>query len=101
MIILNHVFLSLLNYLKQKERRQIYHCHFTSWPDFGEPEYTNTFLSYLNECERLGIFNHELNGPPIVHCSAGVGRSGTLILVDSMLQLVIPVSNETFLGILF
>jgi hypothetical protein len=74
---------------KQKEKRIVYHCHFSNWPDFGEPDYPTTFLHFLSECEHLNIFNKSQCGPSVIHCSAGVGRSGTFILVDSMLQLVI------------
>ena len=60
--------------------------HFSSWPDFGEPEHTASFLKFLNECKKRNIFDSNQYGPPIVHCSAGVGRSGTFILVDSMIE---------------
>merc|ERR1712127_1130246 len=81
--------------LEQKEVREIYHFHFTNWPDFGEPQHTSSFLKYLNECKRRDIFNADLYGPPIVHCSAGVSRSGTFILVDLMLELFNNHKNKT------
>jgi len=72
---------------QSKEKRDIYHCHFTNWPDFGEPEHTDSFLKFLNDCRKLNLFNLKMYGPPIVHCSAGVGRSGTFILVDSIVEM--------------
>jgi protein tyrosine phosphatase len=77
-----------LSLKKQKETREVFHIHFTKWPDFGEPETPHTFLKLLDECEKLDLFNNDLYGPCVVHCSAGVGRSGTFITVDSMIQLV-------------
>lgn len=74
--------------LEQKETRLIHHLHFSNWPDFGEPRHTTSFLKFLNECKQRDIFNPEKSGPPVVHCSAGVGRSGTFILVDSMLEMI-------------
>jgi protein tyrosine phosphatase len=74
--------------LEQKQSREVYHVHFTKWPDFGEPDTPDSFLKLLDECEMLGLFDPSQNGPSVVHCSAGVGRSGTFILVDSMIQLV-------------
>ena len=68
--------------------REIYHFHFSNWPDFGEPRQTGSFLKFLSECRARDIFNANIYGPPVVHCSAGVGRSGTFILVDSILEMV-------------
>ena len=71
------------------ESRQFLHMHFVDWPDFGEPSETSHFLAFLHQCNTtLDIFNGERYGPAVVHCSAGVGRSGTFILIDSMIQLV-------------
>jgi protein tyrosine phosphatase len=94
--------------MEQKEKRIIFHCHFVNWPDFGEPEYPTMFLQFLNSCKELNIFNTEEEeggeergvgcGPPIIHCSAGVGRSGTFILVDSMIQLFKQYKNEMPMG---
>ncbi|KAK7930684.1 hypothetical protein WMY93_007079 [Mugilogobius chulae] len=61
---------------KTGESREIYHFHYTSWPDFGVPESPGSFLDFL--------FRH---GPSVVHCSAGIGRSGTFALVDTCLVL--------------
>ncbi|TNN22746.1 Tyrosine-protein phosphatase non-receptor type 2 [Liparis tanakae] len=55
------------------ESRQLFHFHYTTWPDFG-----------VRESGSLG----PEHGPPVVHCSAGIGRSGTLALVDTCLVLV-------------
>lgn len=81
--------------LEQKETRSVYHLHFSNWPDFGEPRHTTSFLKFLNECKQRDIFNLEKSGPPVVHCSAGVGRSGTFILVDSMLEILRSNDNKS------
>lgn len=80
--------------IEQKEKRIVYHCHYTNWPDFGEPEYTTSFLNFLNECNKFDIFNTALYGPSVIHCSAGVGRSGTFVLVDSFIELYKMQGNE-------
>ena len=75
----------------------MYHFHFDKWPDFGEPETPRSFVRLLEECENLGVFDQKRSGPSVVHCSAGVGRSGTFILVDSMIQLY-KISAATAVG---
>lgn len=70
-----------------KESREVLHFHYTSWPDFGIPQTPASFLKLLFDVRESGAFDMNA-GPPVVHCSAGIGRSGTLCLVDSCLVLV-------------
>lgn len=78
----------LLTDLSTNSSREIYQYHYTSWPDFGLPESPNSFLQYLFQIQQSNYLDSVKYGPPIVHCSAGIGRSGTLCLVDSCLVLV-------------
>ena len=59
--------------------------HFLSWPDHMVPMYACTLISFIN-CIRSSVFYHE-NRPMIVHCSAGIGRTGAFIIIDSMLRM--------------
>lgn len=68
------------------EERKIRHFHYTDWPDFNVPKSPDCFLEFLLAVRRSGCFS-ESGGPPVVHCSAGIGRSGTLCLVDSCLVM--------------
>jgi len=70
-----------------KESREIYHFHYTTWPDFGVPKCPDSFLEFLKAVRSSGSLEDSV-GPAIVHCSAGVGRSGTFCLVDSCLVLL-------------
>ena len=73
------------------EERIIYHYHFVSWPDHGIPSDAVNVLSFLCEVNsRSELFKSEaLNpGPIVVHCSAGIGRTGTFIIVDILLHLI-------------
>uniref|UniRef100_A0A672H563 protein-tyrosine-phosphatase n=1 Tax=Salarias fasciatus TaxID=181472 RepID=A0A672H563_SALFA len=72
---------------KTGESREIYHFHYTTWPDFGVPESPASFLSFLFKVRESGSLGPE-HGPSVVHCSAGIGRSGTFALVDSCLVLM-------------
>ncbi|XP_062915798.1 tyrosine-protein phosphatase non-receptor type 2 isoform X3 [Mobula hypostoma] len=69
------------------ETREIYHFHYTTWPDFGVPESPASFLNFLFKVRESGCLNSDC-GPTVVHCSAGIGRSGTFSLVDTCLVLM-------------
>ncbi|XP_034016181.1 tyrosine-protein phosphatase non-receptor type 2 [Thalassophryne amazonica] len=69
------------------EKRNIYHFHYTTWPDFGVPESPASFLNFLFEVRESGALGVD-HGPAVVHCSAGIGRSGTFSLVDTCLVLM-------------
>ena len=59
--------------------------HFTAWPDHGVPEDKTCIISFISFVRK----SHPPSGPPLlVHCSAGVGRTGTFIVLDSMLQMI-------------
>lgn len=72
---------------KTGETRDLYHFNYTTWPDFGVPESPASFLNFLFKVRESGSLGPE-NGPAVVHCSAGIGRSGTFSLVDTCLVLM-------------
>ncbi|XP_043785616.1 tyrosine-protein phosphatase Lar isoform X12 [Apis laboriosa] len=67
------------------ERREMKQLQFTAWPDHGVPEHPAPFLQFLR---RVRSLNPPDSGPLIVHCSAGVGRTGCFIVIDSMLERI-------------
>lgn len=75
--------------LQTGEILKVKHYQFLKWPDFGVPEYPQDFLSLLNRVRGDGVLEVTANqGPAVVHCSAGIGRSGSFCLIDSALKLV-------------
>ncbi|XP_012274065.1 receptor-type tyrosine-protein phosphatase S isoform X2 [Orussus abietinus] len=64
------------------ETRKIEHLHYTAWPDHGVPMYTHSVVAYLKKL----LATPSGKGPVVVHCSAGVGRTGTIILCDICLR---------------
>lgn len=66
--------------------RTIRQLHYIHWPDFNVPDCPDAFLDFLYAVRDSGCFEPDV-GPPIIHCSAGIGRSGTFCLVDSCLVL--------------
>jgi len=73
--------------LENNDSREILHFHYTTWPDFGVPQRPTAFLRFLADVRKSGALDQNV-GPPVVHCSAGIGRSGTFCLVDTCLVLV-------------
>ncbi|KAJ1523748.1 hypothetical protein ONE63_001581 [Megalurothrips usitatus] len=69
------------------ESREVLQFHYMTWPDFGVPQSPTVFLRFLSVVRKSGALDHDV-GPAIVHCSAGIGRSGTFCLVDSCLVLL-------------
>ncbi|KAG8567436.1 hypothetical protein GDO81_013623 [Engystomops pustulosus] len=76
-----------LENLSTEESREILHFHYTTWPDFGVPQSPASFLNFLFKVRESGSLNPE-HGPIVVHCSAGIGRSGTFCLADTCLLLM-------------
>uniref|UniRef100_G3PVK5 Protein tyrosine phosphatase non-receptor type 13 n=1 Tax=Gasterosteus aculeatus aculeatus TaxID=481459 RepID=G3PVK5_GASAC len=69
--------------VQTNEIQRVTHLNYTGWPDHGtpsQPEQLLTFLSYMRHVHR--------SGPIVSHCSAGIGRSGTLICIDVVLGLI-------------
>ncbi|KFW63346.1 Tyrosine-protein phosphatase non-receptor type 2, partial [Pygoscelis adeliae] len=81
------VHLLQLENINSGESRMIFHFHYTTWPDFGVPESPASFLNFLFKVRESGSLSPE-HGPAVVHCSAGIGRSGTFSLVDTCLVLM-------------
>ncbi|XP_026056589.1 receptor-type tyrosine-protein phosphatase H-like [Carassius auratus] len=67
------------------ETRTVRHFHFTAWPDHGVPAGTEELIQFRGLI-RQHIESSYSAGPTTVHCSAGVGRTGTLIALDVLLQ---------------
>ncbi|XP_066865627.1 receptor-type tyrosine-protein phosphatase F isoform X8 [Kogia breviceps] len=65
------------------EKRELRQFQFMAWPDHGVPEYPTPILAFLR---RVKACNPLDAGPMMVHCSAGVGRTGCFIVIDAMLE---------------
>ncbi|KAK3090887.1 hypothetical protein FSP39_015473 [Pinctada imbricata] len=65
---------------KLQAKRKIFQFHYTTWPDHGTPD---PFL-LVSFHRRVTCWKVQRHGPVLVHCSAGIGRTGTFIALDAL-----------------
>nr|XP_047909406.1 receptor-type tyrosine-protein phosphatase eta isoform X3 [Anser cygnoides]XP_047909407.1 receptor-type tyrosine-protein phosphatase eta isoform X3 [Anser cygnoides]XP_047909408.1 receptor-type tyrosine-protein phosphatase eta isoform X3 [Anser cygnoides]XP_047909409.1 receptor-type tyrosine-protein phosphatase eta isoform X3 [Anser cygnoides] len=70
-----------------QESRMVRQFHFTSWPDHGVPETTDLLINFRHHVHEYSSQN-PIDSPVLVHCSAGVGRTGTFIAIDRLIQQI-------------
>ncbi|KAH8419235.1 hypothetical protein KR222_011240, partial [Zaprionus bogoriensis] len=92
-----------IKHMKLKKKKQcnmeklVYQYHYTNWPDHGTPDHP---LPVLNFIKKSSAANPAEAGPIVVHCSAGVGRTGTYIVLDAMLKQIQQKSIVNVFGFL-
>ncbi|XP_052763642.1 receptor-type tyrosine-protein phosphatase kappa-like isoform X3 [Mya arenaria] len=64
---------------QNKEERNLHHLQFTAWPDKDIPDNVTSIIEFR---QKVNALPSTFDGPVIVHCSAGVGRTGTYIGLD-------------------
>lgn len=81
-----------VNHMVSHTQRSIWHIQYTDWPDHSCPQNLQGFLSFMEEINAVRRMANKSqtpgkrsNVPIVVHCSAGVGRTGVVILCDIML----------------
>jgi protein tyrosine phosphatase len=66
------------------DKRIIYQYHYLVWPDMGVPEDPTSLLQLMDD-----VNQHHDNpdkSPLVVHCSAGIGRTGTYVIIDTIIK---------------
>uniref|UniRef100_A0A3Q1GD36 Tyrosine-protein phosphatase non-receptor type n=1 Tax=Acanthochromis polyacanthus TaxID=80966 RepID=A0A3Q1GD36_9TELE len=88
-----------IKHLLTGQERTVWHLQYTDWPDHGCPEDFKGFVTYLEEIQSVRRHTNSIsdpkntNLPVLVHCSAGVGRTGVVILSEIMIACL--EHNET------
>ncbi|KAG7324352.1 hypothetical protein KOW79_012368 [Hemibagrus wyckioides] len=86
--------------VKTAETRNVRQFHFTAWPDHGVPETTEVLINFRHLVrEHMDSFSR--NAPAVVHCSAGVGRTGTFIALDHLIFQIERDSMVDIYGIIY
>jgi protein tyrosine phosphatase len=70
---------------RNNEIRIVYHYWYTAWPDHKVPENPYSLIQLVKQVEIVQTFNEKNNslcGPILVHCSAGIGRTGAFIALS-------------------
>ena len=67
---------------KMAKQHKVTQYHYTSWPDFGVPDTPRTLVDLVNIMRE----EHSKNEICLVHCSAGVGRTGTMIALNKIME---------------
>lgn len=85
---------------EEDETRDIFQFHFKAWPDHGVPQDPGVVLGFMEDinmkCNDLADLSP---GPVVVHCSAGIGRTGTYIIIDIITKLIEYQGYETDIDI--
>ncbi|CAG0896016.1 unnamed protein product, partial [Cyprideis torosa] len=69
----------------KKEVREIQHFHYLVWKDFMAPEHPAGLLKFIKRVNQVH-WEMKKSTPILIHCSAGVGRTGTFVAIDSLVD---------------
>ncbi|KAK1705117.1 protein-tyrosine phosphatase [Colletotrichum lupini] len=75
----------LLRVGDEEEDRIVWHLLYTKWPDFGVPA-VDDLSSFFTLMRLSREYNTTSENPRIIHCSAGVGRTGTFITLEHLMR---------------
>ena len=80
------IYLSHPQVFDPEQELTVTHMYYTAWPDHGVPRNAMSVISFIHRVRKEHPAYLDL--PLLVHCSAGVGRTGTFILLDSVMQQI-------------
>jgi len=74
--------------MRAGQERLVFQLHYQGWPDFGVPSLSLPIRELVNliACYQKKGLSNGITGPPVVHCSAGIGRTGTFLAIAIVMQ---------------
>ena len=83
----------LINTKNENNFKEITQLHFIGWPDLGVPNSKDTYQTFIEMFNMIKKIKKDL--PMVVHCSAGVGRTGTFIAMYSLYNEIMQQINDS------
>ncbi|XP_065884494.1 tyrosine-protein phosphatase non-receptor type 21-like [Dysidea avara] len=77
----------VVKHIPSSKEREVIQLHYTEWPDHGIPDDPQPFIGFVNELRSLRK-RFDSSSPIVVHCSAGVGRSGVVALTEMLIDKI-------------
>ncbi|KAI5138286.1 Tyrosine-Protein Phosphatase Non-Receptor Type 3 [Manis pentadactyla] len=74
----------LVTNTETREEHTVTHLQYVAWPDHGVPDDSSDFLEFVNYVRSLRVDGE----PVLVHCSAGIGRTGVLVTMETAICLI-------------
>ncbi|XP_036903465.1 tyrosine-protein phosphatase non-receptor type 3 isoform X6 [Sturnira hondurensis] len=74
----------LVTNTKTGEEHTVTHLQYVAWPDHGVPDDSSDFLEFVSYVRSLRVDAE----PVLVHCSAGIGRTGVLVTMETAMCLI-------------
>lgn len=88
-----------LEHPSMNESWKVFQFHYTTWPDQGVPSNPSHVLHFLMDIHECTENTTSVKGPIVVHCGAGIGRTGTLIAIDEITQKIVEHETMTEIDI--
>ncbi|XP_018410464.1 PREDICTED: receptor-type tyrosine-protein phosphatase eta [Nanorana parkeri] len=87
--------------IKSRQSKHVRHFHYTAWPDHGVPKTTEDLVEFRNLIRDYTATHNPPSSPIVVHCSAGVGRTGTLIALDRLIKQIEAEDKVDVYGVVY
>ncbi|KAK6465646.1 protein-tyrosine phosphatase-like protein [Scheffersomyces coipomensis] len=89
---------SSADYIVRKLEGDIYHFQILNWPDFNVPIDLNSVISLIEFKNNILANSSSDSAPILVHCSAGCGRTGVFIAIDTLINKYLQSPTSFFTG---
>ncbi|XP_071852041.1 uncharacterized protein [Apostichopus japonicus] len=74
-----------LQVVNENKMQTVYQLHYTTWPDMDVP---TDFIPITELIKHTKLLHNHKKSPVLIHCSAGVGRTGTFISIYCLMEVI-------------